>query len=396
MGKVRNIVFSAAVAVCLCFVGVYYVLVELTPLEFETSWTESRSYSGIAEVTVENIVSGELQDSIDLALTVRVPARDAIMLAWSAVQRAVIAVANLPFGFAAYPTYYGSGYVYVPEYGAVLDGALTTDDVSEEEVAGYAETISAIIESAPDVEWLFCLVDRDATTAANPSHDLVSDPADYSWYEEHFLALLPSSCTVIDLSYDSSDEFFENFFLTDHHWRITGAIAAYAQIIAALGKDAIEFGEVVVGFDGEFWGSGTRLGLAFTDEADKVYDVLYDASELTVTINGSKTGDGSLLDVGVGNATQPHLLADMHWYYFHADYGVIKIVNNDLDNGEALLIIADSYSNSLERFFAESYQYVYVLDPRHTSIEITEFLTSHDVDAAIFLMGYNTLVDVTS
>lgn len=60
------------------------------------------------------------------------------------------------------------------------------------------------------------------------------------------------------------------------------------------------------------------------------------------------------------------------------------MVNNNASKG-TLVIVGDSYTHCMERFFAESYRDVYKLDPRHAKFSLTKFLASHHVDDILFL-----------
>lgn len=74
--------------------------------------------------------------------------------------------------------------------------------------------------------------------------------------------------------------------------------------------------------------------------------------------------------------------------FFHADQGLIEITTDDAASNRVLLIVGDSYSNSIERLFAAEYRTVYVVDPRHRSEKLDQFLCEHpDVTDVLFLMS---------
>ena len=398
-GQVRNIAFVAVAAACLLTVVVYKAAIYLTPLEDEESSTlEGRVYQNLPELTWESFESGEYQDDFEQFVADSVPGRDEVLLANAALQRSAIRLANLPFGFDAYPTFFGSDYVCIPSLGAVWAKSKTVEDVKQDDMDEWAEACSKVIETAPDVEWAFYLCDRSSVSEANPAALLSSDIADYSYLAEGFLTQLAGDCTVIDGSYTNTDDFAEDHYLTDHHWTIQGAMKTYQAIIEVFDKEALEFGEVYVAYEGPFWGSSSRSGLALPGGGDTVCDVEYDRSSLKVTVDGVER-DESFLDESYADDYDGHfnssLFENTYATYFHSDYGLIEIENLDVQNGESLLIIGDSYTNCMERFFAESYRYVYVIDPRHYEEgTIQEFLAGHDIDDAAFVITVETLDDV--
>jgi hypothetical protein len=73
------------------------------------------------------------------------------------------------------------------------------------------------------------------------------------------------------------------------------------------------------------------------------------------------------------------LLENVYASYFHNDFAVIEITNEQAPSEETLLIIGDSFTNSFERLFAEHYHTVYVIDPRYSE-SLDSFLVDHQID----------------
>ena len=398
-GRARNIVFIAVIAACLLSVVVYKAIIYFTPLEEEeSSALEARTYQNLPDLTWDLFSSGGYQDDFEQFVADSIPGRDAALLINAALQRSAISAANVPFGYEAYPTFYGSDYVVIPSLNAVWAKAKTTSTVTQADMDKWAGVCAEVIECAPDADWLFYLCDRSNISEANPAVTLSDNASDYSYITEGFLNLLPDSCIVVDGSYSDTEEFAEDHFLTDHHWSITGAMKAYESIIEALDKEPVKFGEVYVAYEGPFWGSCARMGLALVGDADMICDVEYEKSSLKVTANGVEREE-SFLDesyaAGFTTYANSSLFENTYASYFHGDYGLIEMENLDMQNGESLLIIGDSFTDCMDRFFAENYQYVYVIDPRHyDNGTIREFLGEHDVDDAVFIISVETLDDV--
>lgn len=402
IGRLRNVVLVVAVAACLAFVLGYRVYAYEEGIELPTSSDlEARTYQTFPELSWETVSEGTFQDDFEQYIADGIPERDDLLLANASLQRRVIELANLPFGYDVYDTYYGSDYVIVESIGGVYAKPKTTLDITVEDLNGWAASYSELIEANPDIDWVFYLCDRSSTSEANPAVALSGNAADYEYATENFIDLLPESCTIVDGAYTDFDEFAEDRFRTDHHWNIYGAMEAYDEVIEALGKDPIEFGEVFEAYSGPFWGSSARSGLVLEGDPDSVYDVEYDRSELVVTVAGEEKGT-TFLDKGwAKNFTEyesDSLYDDAYDGYFHYNYGLFEIENTELDNGETLLIIGDSYTNCVERFFAESYQYVYVLDPRYYDGEaLQEFIDGNGIDDVLFMTtakNIDALVDV--
>lgn len=93
---------------------------------------EGRVYERRPQVSVAALADGSFQDSFERYVADGVPWRDVVVLANAAVQRSGISLASGLFGYPAYPTFFGSDYVYVPECDAVLPIALKSADRAAE------------------------------------------------------------------------------------------------------------------------------------------------------------------------------------------------------------------------------------------------------------------------
>ena len=390
VNKIRNLVFSLLIAVCLfSWIG-NRVAVELGYSEFETeSYLEGREFQTLPDLTSASFSEGTFQDEFEDYLCDHVPEHDDVILANATMQRSIISLASLPFGFEAYETYFGSDYIYLPEYGMVVESPMSTSELSVESLSTYVEEYTALMEANPDIDWLVYICDRPSTSLANPAVVMSSDVADYEYIQENFLDLLPDTCTVVDGSYTDTAEYCAEHYLTDHHWNIYGAIDAYEEIITAFGKEAIDLSGVFVAYEGPFWGSEARSGLVLVEGGDAVYDVEYEHSSLRVAVGGEER-DASILaeswEEGYTGHVNAEKFSNSYVECFHSDYGLLEIENLDSDSGESLLIIGDSFTDCFERFFAENYQYVYVIDPRNVEdLDIQEFIDEHDIDDAAFI-----------
>lgn len=389
MSKTRNLVFVAIIAVCLFSVIGYKAVIAATPLTApQRSTLEGREYQTFPKISDETVSSGGFQDDFEQYVADLIPQRDAVLLTNAALQRKTIELANVPFGYKAYPTFFGSDRILVPEDEVIYQKPQTKLEVTKESLNEAADKCSAVINSDSDVDWAFYLVDRSASSAANPAHSLSANVADYDYLREELLEKLPESCAVVDGAYYDFSEFKTAYFRTDHHWQIMGGVEAYRKISAALGNEPIEFDAVNVVYPGPFWGSNARRGLACVGGGDIVYDVEYSRSSLEVKIDGKRQSEPSLCaayDEGHKKYHKDDIFSNVYADYFHNDYGLIEIENAEKRNGKSLLIVSDSFSNNIERFFAENYQNVYVLDMRFYKGTVKGFLEENDVDDGVFI-----------
>ena len=126
-------------------------------------------------------------------------------------------------------------------------------------------------------------------------------------------------------------------------------------------------------------------------DPDHVTDVIYDASELQVSINNEEADASSLCDYQAYSQGEwvREKYADHYSDYFHSDYSLIEVRNDEAQAERSLLIVSTSLGNPLERLFAENYTCVYSVDHRHYGGTIEDVLAYHEVDDVLFLMDDN-------
>ena len=348
---------------------------------------EGRKRPEIPAATWNAVVRREMQSALDANFACSVPRRDDALLTHAKWQRMMIRRAARLFGIGVYPTFYASKRCRIERDDAlaVMPGEAAAPMVWQ--LWSAAQRYSKTMQSHSNIRWFFALADGSACTLASPLPGLMTAPADYDFYRKHLLAKLPNNCKVIDLGYAAGDDFFTDYFRTDHHWRIQGAVRAYGRIAEALGIAPVEFGPPRPVTDAIFFGSVSRAGLDADVEADTVYDVDYPRSPLRVSVNGAEKPE-AFLDYGYTGLPyeKPSTFADVYKKWFHRGVGLLHLVNPRLENG-TLLIVGDSFGRCMERFFAESYREVYALDPRHTTVVLPEFLAAHHVDDVLFLVS---------
>ena len=394
MSRVEGIVFAVIVGLCLCVPFGWQAIVALTPLETpEYSSIEKRDYEQFPEVSLFALADGTFQDSFEQFVADSVPARDDVLFANARVQRAVIELSNLAFSFDCWPTYFGSTRAYSKSHNVLFDIPRTTLKFTSEKLDKWTKKYTNMIEASPEVDWVFCLADKDLSSKANPAYDLCASTADRDVISEGFLSRLPEECEVVGVTYEDTDAYYEKYYKNDYHWNIKGALEAYEEISSALGIEPVASEDDVfcVAHDQERLGSALRIGLSKQVTKDDFFDVAYAESELSVTVDGEEE-DADWL-VAYKNSDGGDADADESKTYFHSNVGIITIHNEDLDNGETLLIIGDSFSNSIERLFAESYETVISFDPRNnkTDLRVRDIIDLYDVDDAVFIMCQTSL-----
>ena len=390
--KVANIAFVAVISAMLFSVIGYEVIPHVIPgfNAPQESYLEGRKYQHFQKPTVQAFANGDFQASFSKSIADDIPLRDKVIALNAAAQRGIIEIANAPFSFEAYPTFFGARYVSIPAMGRIS----ATPSVQNAELAASideaASLWSAFIEKYPDTRWFVFMPDWPSISLVNPVHDLIANPVDRTYWEDRFFSQLPESCAYVDGAYEDSGDWELAFFKTDHHWQIQGAFAAYRKIAKSLGVTPIGPVEFYETDSGQFYGAYARSGLCFPDGGDVVWDIAYDPSPLVVHING-KAVDPASLDEGFHDSGTLYRaqseFQNVYAEWFHSDHGLIEIENESAETDKTLLIIGESFTNNVERLFAESYRKVYVVDPRLFEGNISQLMVAASPDDALVILS---------
>jgi len=191
---------------------------------------------------------------------------------------------------------------------------------------------------------------------------------------------LPAA-TVLDIKKDDA------WYRTDHHWTTKGAYAAYCTLGRKLGftpYSPTDFTKEAV--CNTFWGT--------TDAAAGLLDTPPDTIELW-----RYAGDDSFTLKKDGKTAPFHGFYDLekrktrdgYGVFLGGNDGIVEISRGTEDARETLLLIKDSFANSVIPFLARHYRII-AIDPRYAKADLAPYFDR--ADQALLLMGMQTLTEV--
>lgn len=163
----------------------------------------------------------------------------------------------------------------------------------------------------------------------------------------------------------------ELFYRTDHHWNSDGAYAAYCSYMTQVGREPVPESSFTVAGGGTFYGSTySRSGLWLTPGEE--ISLWQSESDLTVT-----NGEDPEPHAGV---LYPERLAEADKYtvFLDGNHSLVRI-ENPAGQGK-LLVIRDSFGNSLGGFLAESYREVVLVDLRYYKQPVSRLVEQEGFD----------------
>ena len=174
------------------------------------------------------------------------------------------------------------------------------------------------------------------------------------------------------------------WFRTDHHWTSRGAYAAYASLSHGMGYETFPenaFSVESVG-DGFFGTLHSKSGGAMGD-ADRVELFRYIGdTEYTVTVEETGKSFFGFYDLSALNSK------DKYRVFIGGNYPIVTVRSSKETGRERLLLVKDSYSNSLVPFLARHYD-ITMVDPRYYTGDWENLIA--EADRVLILQGIDTI-----
>lgn len=153
----------------------------------------------------------------------------------------------------------------------------------------------------------------------------------------------------------------EIYYRTDHHWTTLGAWYAYEQYTKAVGGD-LQRAQGKKKFrciSKDFYGT-TYAKINYARQADKI-EIYEPEDKLRVVYNMGEKKTKTLYDVSFLKT------ADQYSVFTGGNQAVLEITVG-IKNGKTLLLIKDSFANSILPFLAEDYEKLVVVDLRQLNV----------------------------
>ena len=153
----------------------------------------------------------------------------------------------------------------------------------------------------------------------------------------------------------------EIYYRTDHHWTTLGAWYAYEQYTKAVGG-GLQRAQGKKKFrciSKDFYGT-TYAKINYARQADKI-EIYEPADKLRVVYNMGEKKTKTLYDVSFLKT------ADQYSVFTGGNQAVLEITGG-IKNGKTLLLIKDSFANSILPFLAEDYEKLVVVDLRQLNV----------------------------
>lgn len=205
-----------------------------------------------------------------------------------------------------------------------------------------------------------------------PDHAPLFDQT--AWYNSH-----AQSWPLIDnqLLLEMSD--LQTFYKNDHHWTLYGAYLGYLAIASEFGFEPKQWQSFEIKSIANFLGTFYARGKPLTYKADVLQ--YYNPPIFSYEASG-KIYD-SLIDESQFNEY------DKYGAFLYGNHGFATIKVRDVKKPKRLLLIKDSYANSLVPFLVNHYDEIELVDLRYFSGSLNAIIKSKIYDNILFLNSFS-------
>ena len=186
------------------------------------------------------------------------------------------------------------------------------------------------------------------------------------------------------------------FYRTDHHWTMQGAYRGYLALAPYLELPVNEgilsgMREVSDSFYGTSWSKVVDYGV--TPDRIEIYESPNWKNNVTVTYKD--TGESCDLPYNMDYLDKK----DKYSIFLNNQHPLVTIRNRNADlqrtdgkEHSAIVVIKDSYANSLVPMLIDSYETIWVFDPRYYRGSITEWINEHpEVKDVLVIYNLSTM-----
>lgn len=250
------------------------------------------------------------------------------------------------------------------------------------------EAIQAFGSTTPDLNKYVMLVPT-ATTLLEDKLPAYAPTGDESAYLDQVRQALPRDIQFVDVYpalYAEREE--PIFYKTDHHWTTRGAYSAYRELckqmgILPKGEEDFHIWQVTNEFYGSLYSKSGFRHLQpdsielYMPKEEKKYAVEY--------VEEGQISD-SLYELENLNKK------DKYTVFLNGNHALIQITGGHPE-GRKLLVVKDSFANSLIPFLTEHFSEIYVVDLRYYEEDLMRLVQEQDIHDMLLLYNLHTFFE---
>ena len=361
--------YSRFITILFCgFIGGMFILSLLLP-DRERSETENRLLAQWPEFSWETLKSGEFTDGVEEYIADQFPLRDT----WTGIKARVEQL----IGKTEFNDVYLAG-------DTLISKVETPDSELVDKNFGYIEKLDGKTEAEVHLGLI--------PSAAEIWRDRLPSGA-YSWDQTLLLEMAEKTGlnTVDFLAALNEHAGEEIFYRTDHHWTTLGAYYGYVAIMESLGRgdevlpmDSFTPEVVSTQFNGTLYSSSGIHWL----QPDKME---YWVKEDGLTVTSWRTGKEETAPL----YDRSYLAVKDKYSSFLGGNQPLCVIKNENAQGGKLMIVRDSYADSVAPFLAQHFSEVHLMDLRQYRSSVAKYANENGIDDVLVMYSVpNFITDV--
>jgi len=178
----------------------------------------------------------------------------------------------------------------------------------------------------------------------------------------------------------------DSFYRTDHHWTTMGAYRGYTMLMEGMGHQGTDFGVSYTQVSDSFCGTTYSAAGAGWVSPDNIQILIPEGGVRgNITVTGYP--EGQPIESSLYHPEKLEV-KDKYAYFLGGNQPLCIIRNPDAQGGK-LLVVRDSYSDSLAPFLAEEFQEVHLFDLRYNSMSLKQYVADSGIDQVLVLYSAN-------
>lgn len=357
----------------------------------KVSVIENRNLDQRPDATLNNVVSGEYFKRFESYYNDQFPMRSTWIEAKNSIEKTVFRQDVIKS-------------TYVSDDGYLIPTLVSTDQsMSAETISKRVDHFASSIKSE-NVDVYFALVPNKTTMMEYKLPKYVYSEANDQ--TDQLIKELSRQKDIIPLDLRNAikphlDE-GNIYFYTDHHWKPKGAYYAYNSIINKIKEKNDITGPISQKkftweeSDAKFLGSDARnTTVSYVKQPDTLTIVKpkFKSKELEICYRGGC--DRSFYDYRYLELHDKY--TNRYKVYFSGDVPEGIIRNPNISNKHKLLILKDSYANTMIQFLARNYSETRILDLRHYDKKsVNQYIKDNNITEVLFIHNINSLITTPS
>lgn len=355
----------------LAFLGVFAVANAVTPAK-DFSPMENRALAQMPELTKDSLLSGDFMSDFEEYVTDQFVLRDE----WIALK----AGAEYASGKRE-----NNGVYICDEHTLIARFDPPANDRAKKRIDdnfGYVEKLSTLT----DVPVYFSLIPGKVSVWA----DLLPAGApndDEGQYIARGAALQGPKWLDTNTTLNAhKDEYI--YYRTDHHWTTLGAYYAYQALMEGMGQEAmpLDWFTPTVASDEFFGTTFSSSGVRWLEPDTMEFFVPQEAATVTNYFDGTPT-EGQLYDLSKLSEK------DKYSAFLGGNKPLTVVKSNVAPAGAPkLMLIRDSYADSMAPFLCYNFSEIHLVDPRYYKTSMAQYVKDNAIDRVLVMYAVNNFV----